>query len=213
MHVLVTGSSGFIGGYLVDELQAHGHLVRIISREPEQLLEDDGGVEACHGDITRPETLRDDFDDVDLVFHNAALAADHGPAERFHRVNVAGTQNVLDACRSAGVSRLVYTSSAGVYGFPDREEPITEGSPMRPMNAYQRSKLQAEHLLLEQEDVETIAVRPPLVLGPSAPAAVLLLSRLEKRKLPFFGSGENLLSLVHPRDVACCLRLAASRGT
>jgi len=213
MHVLVTGGSGFIGGYLVDELQAHGHLVRIISREPEQLLEDDGGVEACHGDITRPETLRDGFDDVDLVFHNAALAADHGPAERFHRVNVAGTQNVLDACRSAGVSRLVYTSSAGVYGFPDREEPITEGSPMRPMNAYQRSKLQAEHLLLEQEGVETIAVRPPLVLGPGAPAAALLLSRLEERKLPFFGSGENLLSLVHPHDVACCLRLAASRGT
>ncbi|MFO8133524.1 MAG: NAD-dependent epimerase/dehydratase family protein [Thermoplasmatota archaeon] len=212
MHVLVTGGSGFIGGYLIDELLAHGHQIRVISRHPEAWPEDHGRVDVRYGDITRPGTLHDAMQGVDLVFHNAALSADHGPAERFHRVNVAGTQNVLDACRSAGVSRLVFTSSAGVYGFPDREEPITEGSPMRPMNAYQRSKLEAERLVLGQDDVETIAVRPPLVLGAGSPSAALLLSRLAGQEMPLFGSGENLVSLVHPGDVACCLRLAAGRG-
>jgi nucleoside-diphosphate-sugar epimerase len=212
MHVLVTGGSGFIGGYLVDELLAHDHQVRVISRHPGQLTDGDGGLEICRGDITRPETLHGTMEDIDLVFHNAALAADFGPAERFRRVNVAGTEHVLDACRSAGVPRLVYTSSAGVYGFPNSEAPITENSEPRPMNAYQRSKLHAERLVLQQRNVEAVAVRPPLVLGAGSPAARLLLSRLEHGDMPFFGSGESLVSLVHPRDVARCLRLAAVHG-
>lgn len=212
MQVLVTGGSGFIGGYLVDELQGQGYDVRVMSRNPGQLSEDDGGTAACYGDITKPETLDTAVQDVDLVFHNAAIAADHGPAERFQRVNVQGTKNVLDACHSAGVERLVYTSSAGVYGFPDSETPIIETSEKRPMNAYQRSKLQGERLVLQQDDIEVVAVRPPLVLGPGSPAAPLLLSRLAEQKLPFFGPGDNLISLAHPRDVARCLWLVASRG-
>ncbi len=213
MHVLVTGGSGFIGGYLVDELLEHGHQVRVISRHPGRLTDGDGGLEIYHGDITRPETLQGTMEDIDLVFHNAALAADFGPAERFRQVNVAGTEHVLDVCRSAGVPHLVYTSSAGVYGFPDSMAPITEDNEPRPMNAYQRSKLQAERLVLRQRDVEGVAVRPPLVLGAGSPAARLLLSRLERGDMPFFGSGESLVSLVHPRDVARCIRLAAAHGT
>lgn len=212
MHVLIIGGSGFIGGYLLDELQEYDHDIRVMSRHPGQLSEGNGGIEACYGNITEAETLREAVQGVDLVFHNAAMAADYGPAERFHTVNVIGTKNVLDACRSAGVSRLVYTSSAGIYGFPDSQAPITEESEKRPMNAYQRSKWQGERLVLRQDDMEAVAVRPPLVLGAGSPAVAMLLSRLEERQLPFFGSGENLISLVHPRDVASCLRLAASRG-
>lgn len=213
MHVLVTGGSGFIGGYLIDELQEHDHDIRVISRHPETWPRDNGGVDVCYGDVTKPGTLHEAMHGIDLVFHNAALAADYGPEEPFQRVNVAGTKNVLDACRSARVQRIVYTSSAGVYGFPDSTVPITEDSPKRPMNAYQRSKWQAERLVLRQRDIEGVAVRPPLVLGAGAPAAALLLSRLEERKLPFFGSGDNLITLVHPRDVARCLYLAAVQGS
>ncbi len=212
MHLLVTGGSGFLGGYLLDELQEDGYDIRVMSRHPGQLSEDNGGIEACYGDLTEAHSLRKVMQGVDMVFHNAAIAADYGPAERFRRVNVAGTRNVLDACRNAGVPRLVYTSSAGVYGFPDSEAPITEASPKRPMNAYQRSKWEAERLVLQQDDIEAVAVRPPLVLGPGSPAAPLLLSRLEAQKLPFFGSGDNLISLAHPRDVARCLRLAGEEG-
>ena len=207
MRVLVTGGSGFIGNYLVRELLEEHYSVKVMSRQ----LDDSTSarISLVQGDLLDPETLTDVVRDVDIVFHNAAHAADFGPKEKFFAVNVEGTRNLMNACRVAGVKRIVYTSSAGVYGFPNTRELIVETSPTNPMNPYQLSKLEAERLLLQAHDLHISIIRPPLVLGATGHATHLLMRRLQSQSLPYFGSGNTYISIAHPGDVARCMRLAA----
>lgn len=207
MRVLITGGSGFIGNYLVRELLDSHYAVKVMLRQ----LNDSTSarIDLIEGDLLDPKTLTDAVGDVDLVFHNAAYAADFGPKEKFYTVNVEGTRNLIDACRVAGVKRIVYTSSAGVYGFPNTRDLIVETSPTNPMNPYQSSKLEAERLLLQANDLHISIIRPPLVLGATGHATRLLMQRLQSQSLPYFGSGNTYISIAHPCDVARCMRLAA----
>ncbi|RLF43760.1 MAG: hypothetical protein DRN29_09575 [Thermoplasmata archaeon] len=207
MKVLVTGASGFIGRYLLNELMEHGYEVRALTRKAIKVE----GVEAMKGDITKPSTLQKAFQGVDAVFHNAAYAADYGERIKFYEVNVEGTRNVAEACKKNRVERIIYTGSAGVYGFPNTNEWITEDSPKKPINAYQESKLEAEKVLNEYEDMHISIVRPPLVLGAGAKAAFMLLSKMEEGKLAYIGNGKNYITIAHPKDVALCLRLALEK--
>ena len=208
MKVLVTGGSGFIGSYLLDELVENGYKVSVLTRQPSLKIKD---VRVFQGDIVKPEPLFPVFKDVDAVFHNAAYAMDWGKKSLIYRVNVEGTRNVAELCRENGVKRIVYTSSAGVYGFPNTDEWIDEGSSKKPLNAYQKSKLEAEKVLRQYDDLHVSIIRPPLVFGAGAKATTIVLSRLEQGKMMYIGRGDNKISIVHPADVAQCLRLALEK--
>ncbi|MEA2054388.1 MAG: SDR family NAD(P)-dependent oxidoreductase [Candidatus Thermoplasmatota archaeon] len=208
MHVLVTGGSGFIGQYLVKELVEHGYKVKILTRQSPPKINE---ASIVHGDITKPETLIPALEGVDAVFHNAAYAMDWGKKSEIYRINVEGTLNIAEACRKKGVDRIVFTSSAGVYGFPNSREKITEGSSKKPLNAYQKSKVDAEISLKKYKNLHVSIIRPPLVLGAGAKAAEIILSRLEQKKMVYIGTENNQISIVHPMDVAQCLRLALEK--
>ena len=90
MKVLVTGGTGFIGRYLVDELIENGYDVRILTRRQFK-----SKFEMVKGDITKPETILNALDGIDAVFHNAAYAMDWGKKNIFYKVNVEGTRNLL----------------------------------------------------------------------------------------------------------------------
>ncbi len=208
MKALVTGASGFIGRYIVRELLEHGYDVRVLVRNIANI---EGKVEIFHGDITKLHSIFPALKGVDVVFHNAAYAMDWGRKRDFYEINVNGTRNVAEACRKNGIERIIYTSSAGIYGFPNRKEIIDEDSPKKPINYYQQSKLEAEKLLMQYEDLHVSSIRPPLVIGAGGKAVKMLLSSLESGKMPIFGSGEQYISIAHPKDVAQCLRLAYER--
>jgi len=197
MKVLVTGGSGFIGRHIVEELLEHGYEVKILTRK--RLL-NIKGAEIARGDITQFDTLLPAMDDIDAVFHNAAYAADWGKREEIYNVNVEGTMNVARACMENGIERMIFTSSAGVYGFPNTMEEIIEGSPKKPMNAYQQSKLDAEKALRNLEGMSISIIRPPLVLGAGGKASQIILERIEKGEMTYIGSGDTLLSVAHPKD-------------
>lgn len=199
MKVLVTGGTGFIGRYLVDELLHHGYDVKILSRR--------GGKQpsVIKGDITDIESIEKAVRDVDVVFHNAALAMDRGRKSVFYKVNVEGTRNIAEVCAKKSI-RVIYTSSAGVYGFPNTLEPIREDSPKRPLNAYQRSKLEGERIL-RQYGLNVSIARPPLVLGAGSFATEFIISSIKKGNFLYVGDGNNYISIAHPKDVAKCLRL------
>ncbi|MCD6511977.1 MAG: NAD-dependent epimerase/dehydratase family protein [Thermoplasmata archaeon] len=203
MNILVTGGSGFIGKYIVRELMKHGHDVWILSRKKIESNE----YESIQGDITDFESVRKAVRGMDAVFHNAAYAADWGKKEIIYRTNVGGSENVARAAMDEGIERLIYTSSAGVYGFPDSMKKIDEESPKHPLNVYQKSKLMAEQLLFKTP-LHVSAVRPPLVFGAGGHAVRVLLSSMEEGKLAYIGDGNNFVSIVHPEDVARCLYLA-----
>src|SRR5262245_3594005 len=113
MRALVTGGGGFLGGAVVHRLVARGDSVRSLSRATYPAL---GalGVEQHQGDLADPGAVRRAAEGCGVVFHVAAKAGLAGTYADYHAANVVGTENVLAACRSAGVRRLVYTSSPSV---------------------------------------------------------------------------------------------------
>ena len=205
MKVLITGASGYIGRYLVDELIEHGHEVKTLTRQSSLKIKD---VEIVCGDILKPESFLFALDGVDDVFHNAAYVVDWGKKDEIYRTNVEGTRNIAEARKKKGVDKIIYTSSAGVYGFPNIDDEITEESPKNPLNMYQKSKLDGEDVLKKYEDMNISVIRPPLALGGTGMAGKIILEKIEQGKMTYVGSGDQSISLVHPNDVVQCLRLA-----
>ncbi len=203
MKVFITGATGFIGGYLVEELLKHNYQIMILSRDKSKKIP---GTEQIIGDITIPESFSDSLQDIDAVFHNAAYAMDHGKKKDFYAINVQGTRNVAHACEKNGINHLIYTSTSGIYGYPKQGTIITEDTPKNPLNLYQKTKWLGEVALQDYTTIRTSAIRPPLVFGPGSPALKIAFEKLSKQKFPFIGSGEQLLPIVHPTDVARLMR-------
>jgi len=210
MNVFVTGASGFIGQYLVNELINNGYQVIGLSRKEKKSKED---IKFITGDITKSESFSSVLKDVDMVFHNAAYAMDWGKKDDFYEINVKGTKNVAEACRKHGVQRLIYTSSAGVYGYPKQGKIIIEDTEKKPLNMYQKTKYEGEKVLRKYDDLTVSAIRPPLVFGPGSPALKIAFSNLRKGKMMYIGDGTQQLPIAHPADVAHCMRLIAEKDS
>ena len=116
MKILVTGATGFLGKYVIDELLAHDYTIVAFGRNEKigKTLENDR-VQFIKGDLSAIEELRQAFQSVDAVVHAGALSTAWGPWKAFYQANVVGTKNVLDLCREYAVKRLVYVSSPSIY--------------------------------------------------------------------------------------------------
>jgi nucleoside-diphosphate-sugar epimerase len=125
------------------------------------------GAEPVRGDLEDRDSLRAGAEGCELAFHAAAKVEDWGDPADFERLNVAGTQNVIDACRAAGVRRLVHvgTEAALMAGQPLVN--VDEEAPLRPDSAalYSSSKAKAEQLVRAAEGLETVVIRPRFVWG------------------------------------------------
>jgi UDP-glucose 4-epimerase len=153
---VVTGGAGFIGSHLVDRLLAEGHEVTVLdnlSVGREKNLAAALGTGHCwfhRVDIREPLELAHHFQDVDTVYHLAALAdivpSIEKPAEYF-TTNVDGTFNVVEAARKSGVRKLIYAASSSCYGIPDAY-PTPEDAPIRPQYPYALTKYLGERIAL-----------------------------------------------------------------
>ena len=152
MTVLVTGAAGYIGSVVTERLLVQGHVVAAfddLSQGHRAAVP--AGAGFFEGDLRDRTRLAEVVSAVrpDAVVHLAAEAlvgrSMTEPA-RFFEVNVTGGLNLLDAMRAAGVRRLVFSSTAAVYGEPE-EMPIREEAALRPVNAYGASKLAFERAL------------------------------------------------------------------
>lgn len=213
MQALVTGGTGFIGSHLVDELLEQGYDVRALRRTTSNItFLEDKKLSFVVGDLTDRESLVRACQQVDVVFHVAALPRDWGPRKTFFEVNFDGTKNLLDACVQHKVPRFVFMSSAAVYGFPKTRQPIAEEYPKNPTLNYGESKLCAEGLLWGygmKYNIIVSAVRSPVVIGPrDRLISLFLINALQQKRLFFIEDGNQKISLSDGRDVARCLRLA-----
>jgi UDP-glucose-4-epimerase GalE len=154
MKVLVTGGAGYIGSVISARLLADGHQVTVfddLSRGHRSAVP--AGVRLVVGDIRNEVAVLAALTSggCDAVVHMAALAEvgeSVAEPERYHDVNAGGTRVVARAALRAGVRRLVFSSTAAVYGEP-ASAPITETAELRPSNPYGQSKLDAEQALAE----------------------------------------------------------------
>jgi 2-alkyl-3-oxoalkanoate reductase len=169
MKALVTGGGGFLGGAIVRLLRARGDKVRSFSREsyPELTRL---GVEQHQGDLSDLDAVQKAVQGCDIVFHVAAKAGIWGNYEGYYKANVAGTDNVITACRNHGVGRLVYTGSPSVV-FDGSD--VEGGDESLPYPAsydahYPHTKAVAEQLVLEANSatLATVSLRPHLIWGP-----------------------------------------------
>jgi len=211
MNILLTGASGFIGTYIVKELLNQGHTLHTFTRKTGFNIP---GTKTFTGDIKDIATLEPAFQDIDAVIHNAAYANDWGKKQIFYEANVIGTKNIADACKKYEVKRLLYTSTAGIYGFPNHLTPIKEadGPTSKPLNAYGATKIESEALLKKYKDLHITIIRPPMVFGAEGKPAQILLSKIEQGKTAYIGKGEKHISIVHPADVAQCYHLALEKN-
>ena len=169
MKALVTGGGGFLGKAIVVKLLERGTAVRSFSRGDYPDLRN-RGVDVVRGDIADPSAVHSAVDGCDVVFHVAAKPGIWGPYEEYHRTNVTGTKNVIEACKSHQVKRLVYTSSPSVVHAGGDVEGIDESTPYAKHfeTHYPRTKAMAEKMVLESngETLATVALRPHLIWGP-----------------------------------------------
>jgi nucleoside-diphosphate-sugar epimerase len=160
--VLITGARGFIGKYLVAELLRRG-------ADVSGLTIDGGtgaaGVKWVKGDITSPASIRGICQDIDVVFHLAAIsnvdASIRDPVKTI-TTNTFGTANLLEEARTGGAKKFVYISSAHVYGVP-LYVPLDESHPLAPREPYAASKIASENIV--QAYANAYIVGKPHVTG------------------------------------------------
>ncbi len=151
MQILVVGGAGYIGSHIVRELIRAGHQPVVLDNFSEGHRESVSGVPILQGDLLHPQSLRAAFatTQFDAVFHFAAHASvpeSMAQPLKYYSNNVAGSLNLVNAMVAAKVEKLVFSSTAAVYGDPE-QVPMPEDHPKRPVNPYGDSKLLIEHML------------------------------------------------------------------
>jgi len=151
--ILVTGGAGYVGSHCVKELLRQGREVVIFDNLDQGVREAILGEHFVEGDLLRPEDLQRVFDqyEIDAVMHFAALASvgdSMRNPQRYYENNVIGTLNLLDAMNEYGVKRMIFSSSAAVYGDPDFV-PIPEDHRKLPKNPYGRTKWMMEQAMAD----------------------------------------------------------------
>ena len=224
MRILVTGGAGFIGVHLANRLHREGRLVRVLdnlsSGDPALL---DSGINLTRGDVRDVPKLWSLLQGVDVVYHLAALVS--VPASvlyprEYNDINVGGTVALLEACRDVGVRRVVFASSATVYG-DQKVKPVSEELSPHPAVPYAVSKLAAERYLFtigRLENFETVALRIFNAYGPGqplppahAPVIPLFMHQiLGGGSVVVFGDGAQSRDFVYIDDVVDALVSAGS---
>lgn len=210
MKVLVTGGSGFIGSHVVDRVIAHGHDARILDLVPSRYHD---SVDTVIGDLCNPEDVARAVDGCEAVLHLAAVAdVDQVAKDPSHtdRVNVQGTQRLLEAARAGGVSRFVYASTIWVYGDAAGPESLDEDTPLEhPKHFYTATKIAGEMYTVsygELYGLEWTILRFGIPYGPRArPAAVVpafTAKALAGQPLTIAGDGTQSRRFVYVEDLA-----------
>ena len=224
--VLVTGGAGFIGSNLVDALLAKGYAVRILddlsTGKRSNLPLDNPKVELIEGDVADAALVLKAMNGCSAVVHLAAVASVQASVDdpvRTHQSNFIGTLNVCEAMRQTGVKRVVFASSAAVYGNNGEGESIAEDTPKAPLTPYASDKLASEHYLnfyRRQHGLEPVIFRLFNIFGPrqdpSSPysGVISIFSERAVKGLPItiFGDGEQTRDFLYVGDLVNILMQA-----
>lgn len=224
-RILVIGGAGFIGGFVVKELLKYDVKEVIIydnfARGKMENIKDSLSDSRCTiyptgGDVRETDILNDAMKGIDYVFHLAAMWLLHCkdyPRTAFD-VNIAGTFNVLEACVKNNVKKLIYSSSASVYGDAV-EVPMTESHPFNNKNFYGATKIAGEAMCTAYNDrygLSVIGLRYMNVYGPGqdqhavySGVVPIMLNKIDANEAPVInGDGSQAYDFIYVEDVARC---------
>lgn len=218
MKVLVTGASGFTGSHLVKALEEKNHSVVGLVRNSSNLDRLSGcQLQLVYGDITDHDALKTAMSGVEWVFHTAAYV-ELGLVDSVYmeRVNVEGTRAVLEVAQAAGVSKLVYCSTIGVFG--DTQGQVIDETFQRTQtdfsSAYDRTKYQAQQLVDQFADqgLPVVSILPSGIFGADDPHFGPVLQQFLKGGLKLWAGGDRITGIVHVDDLVAAMILAAQTG-
>ncbi len=219
MSNLVTGATGYIGSAVVRQLLDGGEKVRCLVRETSNRKNLDGlEVEIARGDVRDAASVRRALEGCKRVYHLAAVYANWLPKPGLmYQVNEVGTRNVLEACRDAGIEKIVYCSSVAALGAHGKT-PADESAAFNLASTrdhYYLSKYRAEQAALEfaREGLPVVIVNPSNPIGPRdiapTPTGALILSILGGKLPAYVDGGINLVDLT---DCARAIVAAMEKG-
>ena len=201
MRVMVTGGSGFVGGYVVKELLRQGHRPVCLARDPQRLLGRLGAsagsrLETVKGSLSNGVAVRRAMEGAGAVIHLVGIILE-SPLQSFRRVHVNGTRAVIRAAREAGVQRMIHMSALGA-----RPNAIAK---------YHRTKYEAEELL-KSSGLDWTVFRPSIIHAADGEFMQLMKAFVRPKlhhgpilAMPYFGTGEGKLQPVSVLDVAYCM--------
>lgn len=225
-EILVTGGAGFIGSHLVDALLAAGHGVRVLDNlsmgKRSNLPLDNPNLQFIEGDVADAEVVAKSVAGCMGVAHLAAVASVQASVDdpvATHQSNFIGTLNVCEAMRQHGVRRVVYASSAAVYGNNGEGVAIDEATAKAPLTPYAADKLASEHYLdfyRRQHGFEPAVFRFFNIFGPrqdpSSPysGVISIFTQRAQQGLPIsvFGDGEQTRDFFYVGDLIVLLMQA-----
>ena len=189
--ILVTGGTGVIGSKLVKGLLNKGRKVRVLTLPGDPKISDikDLKCEIVYGDITEPVSLKSVCKGINTIYHMAAIIISN-IKEEIWRINVAGTENIINCALEAEVKHFIYVSSVAA-GWPQGSD-------------YAKSKVAAEELVKSQKEMKYTIIRPSLIYGPGGGQEFIMFSKYLRKYpiVPFIGRGNANKNPVFVDDIA-----------
>lgn len=204
--IALIGGSGFVGSRLASDLWAHGHFVTIGDIQPSRAYPDF----SKYADVLKTPTLVDVTAGCDVIVNLAAAHRDDvRPVSLYHDINVTGAENICAAADANGIKKIIFTSSAAVYGHQHLE--ANEETPHLPIGPYGETKSKAEDVLKAWQAKEPgqrtlVIVRPTVIFGPANRGNVhVLLNQIVRGHFLMIGDGSNRKSMAYVENVSAFL--------
>lgn len=230
-RILVTGGAGFIGSHLVDALLGKGHKVRVLDNlstgKISNLPVANAGLELVEGDVADSAVVTEAMRDCSAVVHLAAVASVQASVDdpvSTHQANFVGTLNVCESMKKAGIKRVVFASSAAIYGNNGEGTAIDEDTPKSPLTPYASDKLSSEHYLdfyRREHGLEPVILRFFNIFGPrqdpsspySGVISIFSERAIKRQPVSIFGDGEQTRDFVFVMDLVSILVQALETST
>ncbi len=202
--ILVTGGTGFLGSYLIEQLVSRGYQIKCLAKdELNAVYLRSLNVEMVLGDLNDGIGWENLLKDVQYIYHLAGVTRARRN-EDYYRGNYLATKNIILQCRKfcRYLKRFIFVSSLAAAGPARDGNPLTESMPCHPISHYGRSKMLAEKEVLRYRDELPITiVRPPAVYGPRDRDMLQYIQLIEKGIQPLLGFGKKWLNLIHRDDL------------
>lgn len=218
MKAFVTGANGFTASHLIKALERDGHEVIGLVRKTSNLSRLSGcQVQLVYGDLCDRTFLQPVMSGVDVVFHTAAyVELGIVDAAEMTRVNVEGTRAVVEAAQAAGVGRLIYCSTIGVFG--DTQGRVIDETFQREQtefsSEYDRTKYEAQQIVnrAAEQGFHAVSILPSGIFGPDDPHFGPVVRQFLKGGLKLWAGGSRITGIVHVDDLAQAMLLAVEKG-
>jgi dihydroflavonol-4-reductase len=216
--VLVTGATGLLAANTIIALLENGYsVVALVRNRSKFLLPFSGNLEVKQGDITDPLSLENAMQGCEYVIHAAAeTRQDLTDYDEYRKINVAGTENVLETAVRLKFKRVIYVSTSNVFGYGTLENPGNESVPVKhpfSESLYVKSKIEAHKIALSYATrTDVVAVNPTFLLGPydQKPSSGRIIFHAYNKRLIFVPPGGK--NFIHVSDAASGIVNALIRG-